>query len=53
MSDQVLVTRAAQAALFQRQHGDGRPLRALYQSSFSLLRFIHRRWEERRGTGSF
>jgi hypothetical protein len=47
MSLQQLVTRAADAARFQRQHGNAQPLRTLYRGSFSLLRYFHRRWQLR------
>ena len=40
-----LVRRAADAAVFQKQHGDARSLRLLFRSTFSLLRYIHRHWE--------
>ena len=51
MSRLNLADRAALAALFQRQHGDMRSLRDLYCRSFSLLRYIHHRWEAVTGEG--
>jgi len=43
--DDDLVLRAARAALVQRRRGDRRPLRVLYEATFSFLRYFHHRWE--------
>ena len=45
MTGTSMILRAAQAAVFQKQHGDTRSLRILFRSTFSLLRYIHRHWE--------
>jgi len=51
MTEQQLVTRAAGAAIYQRQHGDPRSLRRLFLDSFSLLRFLHNHWRRPAGSG--
>ena len=45
MSKTEIAKRAAQAAVFQRRHGDRRTLRTLWRRSYSLLRYFHHAWE--------
>jgi hypothetical protein len=38
-----MVHKAAESARWQRRHGDARPLRELFVSAYSLLRYLHGR----------